>query len=67
MRDRERLRERERERERIAETQADKEAGFMQGARRRTQSLASRIMPWAAGTAKPLCHWGCPHYFFQCN
>ena len=27
---------------------------------RGTQSRVSRITPWAAGGAKPLCHRGCP-------
>ena len=49
-----------RDREREAETQAEGEAGSMQGARRGTQSRVSRIMPWAAGGAKPLRHRGCP-------
>ena len=38
-----------RDREREAETQAEGEAGSMQGAWRRTQSRVSRIMPWAKG------------------
>ena len=42
------------EREGEAETQAEGEAGFMQGARHGTQSQDSRIMPWAEGGAKPL-------------
>ena len=32
----------------------------MQGAWSRTRSWDSRIMPWAAGGAKPLSHQGCP-------
>ena len=42
------------------ETQAEGEAGSMQGTQRRTPSLVSRILPWAQGGAKPLSHWGCP-------
>ena len=47
-------------RKREAETQAEGEAGSMQGAQRGTQSQVSRIMPWAEGSAKPLSHRGCP-------
>ena len=36
-------------REREAETQAEGEAGSMQGARRGTQSQVSKIRPWAKG------------------
>ncbi|XP_048950981.1 E3 ubiquitin-protein ligase RNF170 isoform X2 [Canis lupus dingo] len=39
-----------RDREREAETQAEGEAGSMQGARCETQSRDSRITPWAEGT-----------------
>ena len=39
---------------REAETQAEGEAGSMQGARRGTQSWFFR--PWAEGGAKPLSH-----------
>ena len=46
--------------EREAETQAEGEAGSMQGARRGTRSWVSRITPQAAGSAKPLRHGGCP-------
>ena len=52
MRDTERCRE--------AETQAEGEAGSMQGARRGTRSPVSRIMAWAKGGAKPLSLPGCP-------
>ncbi|XP_077766113.1 NPC intracellular cholesterol transporter 2 isoform X6 [Canis aureus] len=38
--------------EREAETQAEGEAGSMQGARRGTRSPVSRITPWAEGGAK---------------
>ena len=44
------------EREREAETQAEGEAGSMQGARRGTRSRVSRIASWAKGrrqTAEP--------------
>ena len=64
-------REREREREREAVTQAEGEAGSMQGARCWTRSRDSRIMPWPMAGAKPLSHPGIPHkdlhlffYFF---
>ncbi|XP_048964209.1 cotranscriptional regulator ARB2A isoform X20 [Canis lupus baileyi] len=43
-----------------AETQAEGEAGPMQGARRGTRSQVSRITPRAEGGTKPLNHWGCP-------
>ena len=46
--------------EREAETQAEGEAGPMQGANRGTRSQASRIRPRAEGGAKPLSHPGCP-------
>lgn len=38
-----------RDTERLAETQAEEEAGSMQGALRGTQSRDPRIMPWAKG------------------
>ena len=44
------------ERHREAETQAEGEAGSMQGAQRGTQSRVFRIVPWAKGrrqTAAP--------------
>ena len=47
-------------REREAETQAEGEAGSMQGAKRGTLSRVSRITPGAEGGAKPLSHLGCP-------
>ena len=51
----------DRHREREAETQAEGEAGSMQGAqRRRTQSWVSRITPWTEGSAKLLSHPGIP-------
>ena len=44
----------------MAETQAEGEAGSMQGARCGTRSWVSRIMPWAKGRTKPLSHLGRP-------
>ena len=44
------------ERHRGAETQAEGEAGSMQGAGCGCPSRASRITPWAEGGAKPLTH-----------
>ena len=56
-----------RDRERGAETQAEGEAGSMQGAQHGTRSQVSRIRPWAEGSAKPLSHPGCPGArFFSC-
>ena len=49
---------------REAETPAEGEAGSTQRARRGTRSRVSRIMPWAAGGAKPLRHRGCPTKIF---
>ena len=40
-------------RDSTAETQAEGEAGSMQGAQRETQSWVSRIRPWAEGGAEP--------------
>ena len=54
-----------RDTERKAETQAEEEAGSIQGARRGTQSRVPRITPRAAGGAKPLCHGGCPIITFS--
>ena len=48
------------EREREAETQAEGEAGSMQGAQHGTPSRVSRITPQAAGGAKPLRKRDCP-------
>ena len=48
------------QREREAETQAEGEAGSMQGARCGIPSRVSRITPWAEGGAKLLSHPGCP-------
>ena len=56
-----------RDTEREAETQAEGEAGSMQGARHGTLSWVSRIMPWAKGGAKPLSHWGCPIFIYFLN
>ena len=53
-----------RDTERKAETQAEGEAGSMQGARCGTPSQVSRIMPRAAGGAKPLRPRGCPRVSF---
>ena len=52
------------ERERKAETQAEGEAGSIQGALRGIRSQVSRITPWAEGSAKPLSHPGCPGNIF---
>ena len=54
--------------EREAETQAEGEAGSMQGAWSGTRYWVSRIRPWAEGCAKPLSHQGCPgfHFIMQC-
>ena len=43
-----------------AETQAEGEAGSMQGARRRTRSQGPRVTAWTEGGAKPLSHPGIP-------
>ena len=50
--------------EREAETQAEGEAGSMQGAQSETRSQVSRITPRAEGDTKLLSHWGCPACFF---
>ena len=47
-------------RDREAETQAEGEAGSMQGARHGTLPWVSRITPWAEGGAKPLSHLAAP-------
>ena len=47
---------RDTEREKKAETQAEGEAGCLQGAGCRTLSQDSRITPWVEGGAKPLRH-----------
>ena len=46
--------------EKEAETQAEGEAGSMQGNWCGTRSGVSRVTPWAKGAAKPLSHPGCP-------
>ena len=46
---------------RDTETQAEGEAGPMQGALCGTRSRVSRITPQAKGGAKPLSHQGCPY------
>ena len=51
---------RDTEKEREAETQAEGEAGSVQGAQHGPRSPVSRIRPWAEGGAKPLSHPGCP-------
>ena len=43
--------------ERHQETQAEGEAGSMQGPWHGTRSQVSRIRPWAENSAKPLSHW----------
>ena len=52
-------------RERGRETQAEGEAGSMQGAQRGTPSQVSRITPWAEGSATPLRHLGYPVLVFS--
>ena len=42
------------------QTQAEGEAGSVQGAWGGTRFRVSRITPWAEGSAKPLSHPGCP-------
>ena len=49
-----------RDTQREAETQAEGEAGSMQGARRRPRSRAPRTMSQAESSTKPLSHPGCP-------
>ena len=56
-----------RETERKAETQAEEEAGSMQGALLGTQSRVSRVTPWTEGGAKLLSHPGCSCFLFGCN
>ena len=55
------MRDTHRERQKEAETQAECEAGPMQGARHGTQPQVSRITPWAEGGAKPLSHQAAYH------
>ena len=47
---------------REAETQAEGEAGSMQGAQCGTRSRDPKITPWAKG-AKPLSHPGIPLFY----
>ena len=49
-----------RDTDREAETQAEGEAGSMQGARCGIRSRGSKIRPWAKGGTKLLSHAGCP-------
>ena len=51
-----------RDTQREAGTQAEGEAGSMQGAQRGTRSQVSRIRPWDEGSAKLLSHPGCPKF-----
>ena len=51
----------ERHTQREAETQAEGEAGSMQGLQGGTRSQDSRIMPWAEVGANLLSHPGCPY------
>ena len=54
-----------RDTERKAETQAEEEAGTMQGAQCGTRSWVPRITPWVKGGAKPLSYPGCPAHLFK--
>ena len=54
-----------RERERGAKTQAEGEAGSMQGAGPGSRSRDSGVTPWAEGGAKPLSHLGGPKRFYN--
>ena len=49
-----------RDTQRESETQAEAEAGSLQGARCGTRSQISRIRPWAEDGAKLPSHPGCP-------
>ena len=49
-----------RDTQREVETQAEGEAGSMQGAQCGTRSRVSRVTPWAEGGTKPLSHLGYP-------
>ena len=53
-----------RDTEREAETQAEGEAGSMQGAQCGTRSQDPRIPPWAEGGAKLLGYLACPKSIF---
>ena len=54
-----------RDTQREAETQAEGEAGSMQGARWGTRSQVPRITPWAEGSAKLLSQQACPLLTFS--
>ena len=54
-----------RDTERGAETQAEGEAGSMQGPQRGTHSRVPRITPWVEGGTKPLSHPGCHVVIFE--
>ena len=56
---------RDTQRDREADTQAEGEAGSMQGARHGTPSPVSRITLQAEGSVKPLSHLGCPKIHFE--
>ena len=53
-----------RDTQREAETQAEGEAGSMQGAQHGTRFPVSRMRPWAEGSAKSLSYPGCPRFRF---
>ena len=53
------------ERERETETQAEGEAGSMQGARPGTRSWDSRIMPWAKGRHQTAVPPRDPNIYFK--
>ena len=47
-----------------AETQAERKAGSLWGARWGTQSQDPGVTPWAEGKPQPLSHLGVPKIFF---
>ena len=55
------------ERHTEAETQAEGEAGSLQGAQRGTRSQDPGVTPWAAGNTKPLSPPGCPPSILETN
>ena len=57
-------RERERERERGRDTQAEGEAGSMQGARHGLDPRSPGSCPGPKAGGKPLSHPGCPLFLF---
>ena len=61
------MRDTQRGRGREAETQAEEEAGSMQGAGRVTQFRVSRITLGAEDGAKPLSHPECPKILLLSN